>query len=145
MRIELLITCLALGSCAPQTNQWPVFVDGSSRESFDSDSASFEDHIFALSPLKGAVRDSEAYRRRLAEGFQHPKTLAQNDEDFVFIPERSVAEVNPEAHSYQLDRTSGHFTVSIYVSDTERMQMNFFRNEDGWWWHDPTPHANLIQ
>lgn len=124
-------------SCASRFASYPSLIEHSGPNDLDPVTASFEDHIFALSPLKSAVTTSQEYHDRLREGYRHPKTRARNDEEFVYIPEKATAQFNPSAHAYLLDRSGKRFTIYFYGSEESFPRHEYFRNERGWWLEDP--------
>lgn len=135
-----VLSCiLGVASCAPRFASYPSLVEQSGPSELDPVTASFEDHIFALSPLKSAVPSSQEYHDRLQEGYRHPKTRARKDEEFVYIPEKATAQFNREAHAYLLDRTGKRFTLFCYGSDIPFPRHEYFRDDRGWWLKDPCP------
>ncbi len=135
----VLLCILGGAACAPRFASYPTPIEHSEPGELDPVTATFEDHIFTLSPLKSAVSTSQEYRDRLREGYRHPKTRARNDEEFVYIPEKTTAQFNPSAHAYLLDRTGKRFTLFCYGSDTPFPRHEYFRDDHGWWQKDLFP------
>ena len=144
--LAAVLSCiLGLVSCASRYASYPSLIEHSGPSELDPVTATFEDHIFTLSPLKSAVPTSQEYRDRLREGYRHPKTRARKDEEFVYIPEMATAQFNPDAHAYLLDRTGKRFTLFTYHS-AEPFQIprhKYFRDDRGWWLEDPEPKFKL--
>ena len=130
---------LGVTCCALRYAKWPIRVEHSGPDELDPIRASLEDHIFALSSLKGAVPTSPEYRERLSEGFRHPKTLAHKGEEFVHVTEKPSALLNPDAHAYLLDRSGRRFTTFCYGSEAAFRRLECFRDDSGWWLQDPSP------
>lgn len=127
---------LVLISCADKTATYPMKVEPYGGESsalgqLDPRTSTLEEHIYVLSPLKAATRDSVEYRGRLEEGFRHPRTLQQGGGDYVYVPPRESGE-SVEGHEYALDRRKGRFLVTNHWGGG-RFQSAYFHNEDGWW------------
>jgi hypothetical protein len=136
--LAAVLSCiLGVASCAPRFASYPSLIENSGPSELDPVTATFEDHIFTLSPLKSAVPTSQEYRDRLREGYRHPKTRARKDEEFVYIPEKATAQFNREAHAYLLNRTSKRFSIFFYGPEKPFPHHEFFRDDRGWWLENP--------
>ena len=142
--LAALLSCiLSAVSCAPRFASYPSLIEHSGPSELDPVTATFEDHIFALSPMKSAVPTSQEYRDRLREGYRHPKTRARKDEEFLYIPEKVGAQFNRDAHAYLLNRTGKRFTVFCYGAETPFPRHEYFRDDRGWWAEDPWPKSKF--
>ena len=112
-------------------------VDSSDALHLDPKKSSLEDHIFALSPLKVATRDSLEYRARLNAGYRHPKTKKHPGGDYLYVPLTGNSQEYDSAHSYRLDRSQGRFTLTVHWQ--RDFQSEYFHKEDGWWSQGLTP------
>ena len=112
-------------------------IDGSEAVYLDPKKSPLEEHIYVLSPLKAATRDSEEYRARLRAGLRHPKTIEHPGGDYVYVPPSRLSTDHEDSHVYRLDRTKGRFYVTVNWG--REIQFEYFHNEEGWWAEDPTP------
>ncbi|MCW1922290.1 hypothetical protein OKA05_06975 [Luteolibacter arcticus] len=126
-------------SCVPRTYEALTVVEHSGPAELDPIGASFEAHIFTLSPLKAAVPTSEEYRQRISEGKRHPKTLARKGEEYLYIPSKSSSQYNSAPHDYLLDRSCGRFMTTSYDPEfTSRLE--YARDGEGWRLQLPLPN-----
>ena len=132
MRSLVIIFVIALldGCCDVHRQGSPHRLPHTDSIHLNPKTATFEEHIFALSPFKAAVPTSAEYRERMNQGYRHPKTRASFGE-YLYVPARADLALLPDAHDYRLDRKDGHFVVNWYHAYP--MTTHYYRDEYGWY------------
>jgi hypothetical protein len=116
MKAYAILSLIALMSCSctqPRT-MWPMRVDNSEAFHLDPKKSPLEEHIYVLSPLKAAKRDSEEYRARLRAGLRHQKTIDHPGGDYLYVPPSRSSNDYEDSHVYILDRSKGKFYVTVH-------------------------------
>ena len=137
----LSLIAIMLSSCTQYTATWPMKVENSAAIYLDPKKSTLEEHIYVLSPLTDASRDSEEYRERMLEGLRHPETIKKPGGEYLYVPPSTVSDnifgrMNKgDSHVYRLDRSKGRFYA---IFNGIGMQCEYYHNEDGWWAIHPT-------
>lgn len=131
MRSLVIIFVIALldGCCDVRQQGSPHRLPHTDPAHLDPKTATFEEHIFALSPFKAAIPSSAEYRERMNQGYRHPKTRSSSGE-YLYVPARADLALLPDAHDYRLNRKNGYFVVNWYSEHP--MTTHYYRDEHGW-------------